>query len=268
MKLQQIRETWVGHANTDSRQMWDRVSAYYGEKPLPQWETDEFLKLVAGTVDFSADMTAFDIGCGAGGYTFALAARVNKAVGMDFSPNMIRFAREKAKACKAGKAQFICGDWAGLDIEKEKLAKQFDIVFAHRTPAINSAAALEKMIGCAKKYCFLTKPTRRKDSVFDQIKKMLHLSGSPNSFDENIGCAFDLVWQLGGSPQFSYHDEQWRFEKTLAEACEWYTGRVAAEQAISEQDETKIKEYLQSVTVDGRVRETTTTTIVTMYWQV
>lgn len=271
MKINSIRETWINPANKDINEkikVWDSVSTDYKEKQIPKWESNNFLKLLDSSMDLSQITSVLDVGCGAGTYTVALAEKVNKAVGVDLSPNMIRFAKEKAKEYNLNNTEFICGDWDKFDINNENFEKSFDLVFAHMTPAINSAATFEKLIKCSRKYCFFTKPTRRKDSVMDEVEKMVGLKSNNTSSDEKITYAFDMLWQLGYCPQFSYHNEVWKPEKTMEQAYAWYIGRVKTKKNISSLEEAKIKEYLHSIAVDGKIHEIITSTIVTMYWKI
>ncbi len=270
MKIEQIRDSWVNRADKDvqaSIEMWDSVSADYKEGPLPNWETNEFLRFMSHMIPLNDDMSVLDVGCGAGNYTIALASKVGKAVGLDFSPQMIRFAKEKAQAHDVQNATFISGDWNTFDVEKEKFAKSFDIVFAHLTPAINSALTFEKLIQCAKKHCLMAKPVRRKDSVMDEVRKLAGLKNDISS-DDSITYAFALLWQAGYSPYFSYHDEVWESNKSFEEAYSWYIGRVKTMKTLTAAEENTLKEYLASIAVDGKIYEKITSTIVTMVWQV
>jgi SAM-dependent methyltransferase len=54
-----------------------------------------------------------ELGCATGEHTLRLAPMVARAVGVDFSPDAIRIAREKA-AAESSKAEFLVGDVADL----------------------------------------------------------------------------------------------------------------------------------------------------------
>ncbi|MDD4798709.1 MAG: class I SAM-dependent methyltransferase [Clostridia bacterium] len=270
MNIKQIRENWLDSADKDlnaSIEMWNSVSDKYNEIPIPDWHENKFLRLLNDFTQVSNEMSSLDIGCGAGNYSIALAEKVNKSVGIDLSPNMIAYAKNKATERGVNNVEFICEDWNAFDIKKAGFENSFDIVFAHMTPAICSAAAFEKMIACSKGYCLMAKPTRRKDSVLDQIRRIADLDETDKSFDEAISYAFDILWQLGYCPKFTYYDEVWESNKTPEEAYAWYIGRVKTRKKLAEADEARLKDYLQSIAVDGKIAETITTTIVTMYWQ-
>ena len=54
------------------------------------------------------------------------------------------------------------------------------------------------------------------------------------------------------------------WKKSVAE----YTNRIRSVSSLTEQQEQEIKDYLMKTAVDGIIRETTTTLITAMYWQV
>ena len=87
-------------------------------------------------------------------------------------------------------------------------------------------------------------------------------------FDEHIGEAFELVWRLGGCPEFFYRHDSWAVEHSLEEAFVWYRAKLKTQKKIGSGEEQVIWNYLEKIAADGRVKEETQTMIVTMYWQV
>lgn len=270
MNIEEIRKSWINKANKDigaSIKMWDSASTYYREKPLPKWECNDFLKDLNATIELTKDMKVLDIGCGAGVYSIALAEKVNRVVGFDFSPKMIQYAKERAQKTGVDNVEFIAGDWNEFDVKKENFEKKFDLVFAHMTPGINSAETLGKMLACAKNHCFLVKSARRKDLIMDQV---IHLAGVDNkaeTSDENIIYAFQMLWELGYCPRFTCRQEEWLVEKPLEEAYIWYINRVKTYKNISDLEELKLKDYLNTVAIEGKIQDKTSTTVITIYWQ-
>lgn len=269
MEIKEIREKWMSNPagkQEYARHFWDSVADYYEDRELPFWQSNDFLKLLANKVSFTSSLHSLDIGCGAGDYSMVIAPKVKMAVGTDLSPAMIEAAKKKSQEHRVKNAEFICADWSCLDLDALGWRKAFDLVFAHMTPAIDSAAMLEKMMACSKNHCFLTKPTRRQESVLDPIKKILGLgSGSP--FDTHIAEAFELVWHLGACPEFFYWQDTWEFDHSLEEACAWYSAKIRTQHEIGAAEEKAIRTYLTSISIDGRIKEETKSTIVTMYWK-
>ena len=79
----------------------------------------------------TGERTVLDIGCGAGRFTIPLAERGMKVTGIDYSPEMIRMAKQyvnarKTKDGKPLKITHICGDFMTGFNKKEK----FDVTLA------------------------------------------------------------------------------------------------------------------------------------------
>ena len=270
MEIEEIRTKWKSSGREDheaAASFWDSAAAGYAGKELPSWQTNPLLRLLADKVSFPLAGKVLDVGCGAGNYALALAPQVTAAVGVDLSPAMLAAAEKKAKEHKIRNAEFICADWSLLDSEALGWQQAFAVVFAHMTPAIDGAAALEKLMACSQKHCFLTKAAKRQDSVLDPLKLRLGLPAG-SAFDEHIGEAFELVWRLGGCPEFFYRHDNWAVEHSLEEACIWYGAKLKTQKKIGRGEAQILREYLEEIAVDGRVREETRTMIVTMYWQV
>ena len=73
----------------------------------------------------SAGLRALDIGCGTGNYTFALAARGVKAIGLDAAPGMIAQAQAKAETYRTP-VSFVIGRAEALPFADET----FDLVIS------------------------------------------------------------------------------------------------------------------------------------------
>ena len=122
------------------------------------------------------DTTVFDIGCGTGRYSLALALKeIKKALGIDFAQNMIDEANHLARKFKVDHiCQFIKADFMQLKVDET-----FDHVFAmgvfdyiaHPVPFI------KKMVQCAGKKVMISLPVsggiiqRLRKFKFEKIKK-------------------------------------------------------------------------------------------------
>ncbi len=118
-----------------------------------QAEFDQIARLVADEPDRPERYEAFllaqlpppcgtvlEVGCGAGGFARALAARGALVSGVDASPEMIRLARQRTRA--GSRVEFVCGD----SLEQRLPSAHFDAVVSvatlHHLPA---APALSRM---------------------------------------------------------------------------------------------------------------------------
>lgn len=267
MQLSEVKKAWVNRQNQDIAadvEAWDSVAPDYVCKKIPALYRDPFFAFLTDKITLTKEMTSLDIGCGAGVYTVALAPYVKNAYGVDFSPSMIALANRLAKAEKADNAVFHCENWHTYAATAWE--NKFDIVFAHMTPAITDFTTFAKMIGCSKKYCFMEKPCRRKDHVFDALRERLGLS-SESAKEESVPYAFAALWAMGYSPELAYRKEVWNSDKGVAEAKRWYLGRLKSAHSLSAEAEKEALAYLESIAVEGRIKEEIHTTVVSMFWE-
>ena len=267
MDLAYIQQNWKNEMNVDlseSIRAWDSVAEDYVYDRSVSFEKDDFLKYLQKKITFTKDMEVLDVGCGAGAYSLAMADKVKRVAGVDFSPKMIELARRSAAEKGITNVEFLERDWYGCPGEEFK--GKFDLVFAHTTQAIADYFSLIKMMEASRKYCVLCKPVRRTDEVFGQLRKLAGQEKSNN--DVSAAFTFDTIWGHGFNPEVSYQKTLWRSKKTVSEAKEWYLGRLKGSCVLDERTEAEISRYLEEISINGMVTETTHTTLITFFWEV
>ncbi len=266
MEQKEILENWRfrgagGQARVD---LWNSMARGFGEQVLPTFQNDGFLRLLEQNEMIDKHSRVLDVGCGVGGYSLALAGRCAEVTGVDLSPRMIDLAKRKASEKNAENVRFLCADWQKCDLCKKK----FDLVFAHMTPAVQSADTFLKLLEASRGWCALSKPTHRTDPVSDAVKRLVGIAENRENGDRDILYAFELLWQRGLLPLFQYERQKWKMEKTPEEAFGLYGNRVKTYREITPEEERKIRRYLGSIAQDGLVRETVDVTVTTIYWHV
>lgn len=271
MNLEQLEREWVNPqmcSGPVQARMWDQRAEEYMERPIPRPGENLFLQYLLEKAKPDKSMNALDIGCGAGLYTIALAEYVEKAFGVDVSPDMIRGARKRAEGLGTANTEFFIQDWANADPDALNLRANFDVVFAHMTPAVCDYLTLDKMNACARGHCFLVKPARRHDKVQDAAFSMVGITGHRKQMDDMTPNAFAYLWLKGYNPEVSYREEIWEMEKPLKNMTDWCIDRAGLQKSLSHGEEDRIRKYLRDISMDGKIKETVTTTIVTVYWHV
>ena len=112
--LEQLKQTWTPNSCSESevqQRISDRVAKDYGELPIPCFDDNDFLKVLAENILLSRNHRTLDIGCGSGVYSMALAPFVGEAVGVDISPNMIDYAVKRSKERGLDNTSFLHMDW-------------------------------------------------------------------------------------------------------------------------------------------------------------
>lgn len=271
MDLQTLQRVWR-HAETYSgeaaRALWNQRACSFSRKQLPTLESSPFLQQIAGCIPLDGSMTALDIGCGSGIYALALAPLLRKAAGCDVSDRMIAAAERRAADLGISNASFFCMDWETADLDALGWRRRFDLVFAHMTPAIHSYCALDQMTACAGRHCFLKRPARRRDLVLDQAMELLGLRTRGQDADESMEYVFCYLWRNGFEPQFRYGHECWQEDRPLEEALEWCLGSAALQRPLTDRECREVRSFLERIAVDGRIRESVSTTTVTIDWAV
>ncbi len=270
MSISDINKKWrLKQRNSQAGvDMWNSMAESFGEFVLPDFQENTFLRQLTRRNIPNPDALALDVGCGTGKYALALAGCCRHVTGIDLSPRMILIARQKKAEYNITNADFYCEDWHTLDIDEAGYNHQFDLVFAHMTPAVQSADTFTKLSAASKGWCAMAKPIKRIDPVSDALKELAGIKERRESADEDILFAFELLWRQGYLPQLEYEKQTWKMKKTLDEAYGLYINRLKTYRKISKSEEESFKAYLQTLTKDGFVYEDVDTTIVTLFWQV
>ncbi len=269
MDIKSICEDWKMREKNKqaSLDMWNSMAPHFGEFTLPTSADNEFMSLLEREKMVSKDSEVLDVGCGAGRFALALAGQCRHVTGMDLSPKMIALAKEKADAYQVENADFFVNDWHTFDLKAAGFVQKFDLVFAHMSPAIQSADTFMKLSEASKGWCAMVKPVRRQDPISDHIRELLDIEEKQGS-DDDFLYALSILWCQGYLPHLAYERKQWNPIKTMEESYSLYINRFKTSHDLTEAQEAEIRKYLQSIAKDGQVQENVDTLTATIYWQV
>lgn len=268
--VEKIRSSWKAKEVDEkaSVDFWNLFAETQKEFKVPTFEDNAFLKLLKDNNMLYPQGKALDVGCGTGKYSFALSKSFKYLLGVDFSDDMLNLAREKSAQLDIDNVDFQCCKWQDFDIEKAGFYKEFDLVFAHMTPAINNACTLEKMIKASKGHCALSKPTQRVDSVTDKIMEYIGAKEYNTNSDSQVNNALMLLKGLGYEPQIASEEQVWESKKETKLATKMHLNRAKQFVNISKEDESDLIKFIKTFENDGYIYEKTNTTISTIYWKV
>ena len=246
---------------------WNNKAEHFGGLKLPTVQDNLTMRLIAENNMVNPGDRILDVGCGGGRFSFALEQLGARALGVDFSPNMIAACRKNGEAL-GSKATFQVCNWHTVDLESAGWAKAFDLVLANMTPAIASAETFLKLSQASRGWCLMVKPTRRTNSVLDVLHQLLDLPQESQTLDKAIVYGFDLLWLKGWHPYLDYEPQVWENQLPVEQAVQEYTSRIRSSHPLTPVQEECIRQYLEEHSVDGMVQETSHTLIAAMYWQV
>lgn len=269
MNLNEIRKEWVAQ-NTNSQsevELWDSQAEDPTYHQMPTFQDNKFLQLLEQEHMIDGTSDVLDIGCGAGVYSLALAERTHSITGIDFSPKMIQHGKEKADKENKKNISFTCRDWKAVDLAQEGFKEHFDLVFAHTSPAISDAATFEKMNDASKRFCVISNPTKMVEPVMSEVHKIAGLKEDEGSCGNPLIYQLDMLFQMGYLPKLAYENQIWKMDQSYEDACSYYLGRTTYAKQLTEDEQSAVKDYLSSITKDGRITDQINATVTTVYWE-
>jgi SAM-dependent methyltransferase len=229
---------------------------------------NRMLALLTSKDMLTCESDVLDIGCGPGKYTVEFAKRSKSVVGVDIAPKMIECAKENAVLEGLVNTEFKVADWEDFDISSYGWHKRFDLVVASMCPAINSKAALEKMVNASRGYCFLSSFVERTDAVKDHLSKYIVWQNTKGGYGKAIYCSFNILWLMAFHPEITYIDTVWEHEMTVNKAVDFYCAYFEMTQKVSPEQRSHIQNYLERISENGLVKETIKAKIAWMIWKV
>ena len=267
MNIDEIRLKW-GVNNIDKKaniNLWNEKANYFGNYTIPTFEEDNFLKILKDENLLNKEYKVLDVGCGGGKYSLALSKECKEVYGTDLSPKMIEFANKNKEKFNMKNVTFSCDNWHEIDLKKNNFYKNFDLVFACMTPAINSAFNFEKLMNASKKYCVLRCNLKRRDIIYDKIREELDIKKKENL---DFLYAFNLIYLNGYIPRVFYEEKQWTYKEPLEKAYDIYINKIKSIKKINKNEEEKIKEILNNLSENKYVEEQINSTVATIVWKV
>jgi SAM-dependent methyltransferase len=245
---------------------WDTLAARFSNFDVPTAETSVTMRVITREGMLPPLGRALDVGCGAGRFLLALAKDGAELTGIDVSPKMAAFAREKT-ADRRG-IRVLAENWHTLSLEEKGWKGAFDLVLANMTPAIADAKTFMKLSEASRRWCLMVKPCRKTTRLYDALTAFLDLPEDKKALDDSLIYAFGLLWESGYSPRLEYDQEVWRDTIALEEAVSQYTARLETYYRIDDTLRRGIRDFLAGQARDGVVEERTDTQIAAMYWRV
>lgn len=270
LKLDYIKKNWEPQVGSKEAELtvWDVASVGYKDRKIPDKISNPSLRLVTEKGMWNQDSEILDVGCGAGIYSVAFAKECKRVVGTDVSGGMIQAAKENAVRYGVPNTEFHQIDWHDFELETKGWEKQFDLVFANMTPAVQSYHTLELMNRASRGWCYISKPTAWKYAVIYELLQMLGIWEDYRTFDIDMLCAYDVLRLQGRFPYVDYTSDVWVNDRELNDACENYIQRIEMKKLLNAEQKQKIREYLEKKAVDGKIHDETEVTISMLYWKV
>jgi SAM-dependent methyltransferase len=209
-----------------------------------------------------------DIGAGPGSFAIPMAGIASQVTALEPASEMVKILQERAAAEQLENIKIIQRTWQEVDVEKEGLVGQFDLVFASMTPGVQDPETLEKMIKVSRGYCYLSGFSgHRWGEAYRELWQLFYnedMGDSPN----DVIYPFGLLYSMGYRPNLRFTTHQWVHEHTVDEATENILNFFESYMDISAGARKEIEDYVAKHAENGTFRQEVNSCSGMMVWRV
>lgn len=270
MNLEEVRKRWQksGPVSALQEQHWDAMTESFLEQPVALFAEDKLLQLIDKHSLLSFSTRIFDLGCGVGKYSLAMAQRSAQVTGFDISGNMLDAATDRAERLGLDNVKFIHGDWQNVDLKVAGLERAFDFSLSWLSPALRDYASFEKFCRTSRGYCMIGNHIARSESLSDRFRAVFAKPAAAHAVDDLIWIVAALLLQ-GKEPQLDYIENSWERTNTFDELYTKYKRRLEASGDVSPADAAQLHDFLQQeLKGEAELHERLSSTIGVVYWRV
>ncbi|WP_321415395.1 class I SAM-dependent methyltransferase [uncultured Desulfobacter sp.] len=271
--LNELKNAPEKNPGTDHYKKWDNRAQKFDKlsaTPEAVARKERILSMLTQAGALQAGSRVLDVGAGSGNWAVSMAEMGASVVALEPSSGMVEILRQKIDALGFGPDQIRIKQqtWQDLNLEKEGLAGQFDLVFSSMNPGVCDPTTLEKVMQASRKFCYL--------STFS--------GGSPRSFYNNLWkdvtgqtlestswdfiYPFTYVYAQGYRPQIDFHVWTHDREETIDEAVENIVFFTQGITDVTPETHQKLKVYITGQAVNGIFHQKQTVCQGVMLWQV
>jgi len=247
---------------------WDNRASQFAKKPAGR-EEDR----LAGVLDLLNQAgleidgaTVLDIGAGTGSLAIPLAKMGATVTAVDFSAEMLRHLVKRADEEKAGIERTVLVSWDEVDLDNLGFRKNFDLVIASMTPAVQSPETFGLMLEAAKGVCYYSGwIDRRWDPAYHELFRMF-FNEEFRQMSHGFPYPFMYLYMNGYRPVVRIRQDVWMGDETIEEMVDTVAGFFSATKEIDEAMLARMREYFQARATDGKYSSQTTATTGMMVW--
>ncbi|WP_035236529.1 class I SAM-dependent methyltransferase [Desulfobacter vibrioformis] len=254
-------------------QKWDQRAQTFDKQtttPEAVSRKEGILSMLREAGALQAGSRVLDIGAGSGNWAIPMAEMGAKVVALEPSGGMVDILKKKMSAKGIGPDQIRISQqtWQDVDVEKEGLASQFDLVFASMSPGVCDPGTLEKVMQASRNFCYLsTFSGGGWRSCYNDLWQ--HITGQAlESTSWDFIYPFTYVYALGYRPQTDFKVWSHDRKETIDEAVENIIFFIQGMTEVTPEIRQKLKDHITRQAVDGIFHQKQTVCQGVMLWQV
>ena len=252
--LEKSRDYWNGRAE----------SFYEHTKDNDNNSSIEFLKQF---IDLK-DKSVLDVGFGAGEYLKLLSDEGARLSGVELSDEMMNYAKKHciANEINIEEMELYNLPWEEIDLDKLNWNNKFDLVFASKSPALDSYESIKKLISASKKSVFFSSHIYMEEDIFSKLYKEIN-GKEYNSLKNRFWSVYNILYLDGYYPNIKVEERKNQTLLTGEKLVKRYSHRLFS-QSPSEEELILLKRLIKNYEVDGKIKVSMERKDVLMYFEV
>ena len=269
--MENAPEKRPGH---DPVKNWDQRAKGFAKRvdsPEAVRRREGIFSMLINAQALGPDTRVLDIGAGPGTWAIPIVEKTGARVtAVEPSLEMVEILKEKMEQKGIGPDQ-ICIDpraWQEVDVEKEGLSGQFDLVFASMSPGVNEPEPLDKAMRASRKFCYLSTFSGggMRGSYNALWQKITGQELESVSWD--FIYPFSYVYSLGYRPQINFETWSITNKEPIEEAVDNILFFVGGDVDVTPKIRKMVKDYVTRHAVNGFFHQDHTICQGIMLWQV
>ncbi|MCC3377411.1 class I SAM-dependent methyltransferase [Cohnella sp. REN36] len=198
--------------------------------------------------------SVLDIGAASGVFSVPFAERGARVTAVETSPPQIELLEESISKFAEDQVKIVPEKFEDIDVQTKSWSQAFDLVFVSMCPVVHDWDSVEKILQCARKFCYISMPASPpENSLVNEIWPLV--TGQPfHAKHMEMGYLLHLLYLKG----YAYESLITRETKTtevsreaaLQEAMTWLHHRRLPE---DERNRSIIADYLEQAYPSGKV---------------
>ncbi|MEK4149306.1 methyltransferase domain-containing protein [Robertmurraya sp. FSL W8-0741] len=165
---------------------FDSIAQRYNEQSFSEEGKMRTERIIGWLEDQGVDFngaSVLDIGAASGGFSIPFAERGAQVTAVEPCLPFVKLLEENSKKWAKDNVEIVEGAFENIDIKQQGWEGAFDVVFVSMCPAIVDWESVEKVLSCARKYCYISLSAGPKEhSLIDELLPLLKSPyNKPNS---------------------------------------------------------------------------------------
>ena len=259
--------------DTKNVKRWDRRAKGFAKRtssPEAVARKEKILSMLSASGTLKPGSKILDIGAGPGNWAIPMVEAGAEVTALEPSGGMVEELREKMveKGIDPHRIHIDQRAWQDVDVEKEGMTGQYDLVFASMSPGVRDPETLDKAMKASRGFCYLsTFSGGGWRSCYNEMwQEITGKDLEASSWD--FIYPFTYVYSLGYRPQVDFNVWSHDREETIEEAVQNILFFVEGGTDITPEIREKLETYVKRHAVDGVFHQKQTICQGVMLWQV